>query len=248
MPERIKLHRGGQLIRTPWEQDSENPEEFTTEDVSSQAALYLLEPVALDVDLRLIDVFALLRKDETLQYIFSRDLAREFIAAAFKLEAAPYPAPYNPEGLEYLVLYNQWARDTTSNVLRGADRLEFSGMGFVLKEDNNAYGPGQGAAGSRLRYSVSLRPVKELLNLPLRYLPEVIIHEDNEGSDAYWEELDKVTVEAPTLGLVIQSIFSELSEAGTPGDVREKYDEVMGLAAEAKSLQDGQTEPSLRGK
>lgn len=238
MPERLRLHRGGQLIRTPWEQDSENPDEFITEDVSEQATLYLFEPVSFDEDLRLIDVFALLRKDDTLQYIFSRDLAREFIAAAFRLEAAPYPAPYNPEGLEYLVLYHQWALDTSSNVLRGADRLEFSGMSFVLREDNNAYAPDQGNAGTRLRYSVSLRPVKELLNLPLRYLPEVTVHEDNVESDAYWKELDKVTVEAPTLGLVIQSIFSELSEAGTPDDAREKYDEVMGLAAEARDPQD----------
>jgi len=238
MPERLKLHRGGQLIRTPWEQDSDNPEEFVTEDVSAQAALYLFEPVSFDEDLRLIDLFVLLRKDETLQHVYSRDLAKEFVAAAFKLEAAPYPAPYNPEGLEYLVLYFDWCRNTETNALQGVDRLDFSGMGFVLKEDNLAYGPGMGAAGTRLRYSLSLRPVKELLNLPLRYLPQVVVHEGNEESEVYYSELDTVTIESPTLGQVLQSVLSELSAHGTPEDARGMHKEVMGLAVEARGLEE----------
>lgn len=236
MPERLKLHRGGRLIKTPWDQAPDNPADFVTEDVSEQATLYLLEPVAFDEELRLIDLFALLRKDETLQHIFSRELAKEFLSAAFKLEAAPHSPPNNAEGIEYLLLYNKWSRNTKANELHGLHLLDFSGMGFVLEEDNPEFGAGMGKAGTRIKYGLSLTPVKDIVNLPLRYLALTIIREEDIESDDYYNELDKILLPNPTLGLVIQSVFSELSWHGAPENSQKVHDELMGRAAEARDI------------
>jgi hypothetical protein len=234
MAERIKLHPGGRLVLTPWEQESENPEEYVTEDVSERASLYLMEPIELDSSTRLLDLIILLRKDATLQHIFSRDLAKEYLAAAFTLEAVSPTGARADDALEYLVLYSQWYRDTETGVLEGVDCLEFSGMGFVLQEDRFDYGNLTGKAGTRIKYALDLRPLKELLALPLRYNSVIEIREGRVESEDYYTLLDTVTVERPTLGQVLHAVLTELTFHGLPSDSQEMANQVRELAAEAK--------------
>ena len=59
-------------------------------DVSETAAQYLWEPVALDGDVTLRDIFLILQQNLLLQQVYRRQFAEGLLNDAFAAEAAPY--------------------------------------------------------------------------------------------------------------------------------------------------------------
>lgn len=80
------LHSGPKLIRQSSHPGEDGPEQV---DVTDFAVEYLFEPVELDPDLTLGDIFRLLHRCEILQRVFCRDFAIELCTEACKGTVLP---------------------------------------------------------------------------------------------------------------------------------------------------------------
>jgi hypothetical protein len=209
-------------------QDSDRPVEAN---VAGRAIEFLYEPVALDHRLTLGDVFGLLDACPPLRQVFRRDFAEEQCAEARK---GPLPQsrgsdPEEVAGIEYLELYWTWALDTASNAYSSVNRLDLHGVGHVLEADAPTYGV---KAGERINWSVSLTPVRELLDLPLRFREQFNITEDDIDASAYGNAIAGAKCADILLGQVIHSVLYELSFHGGPEQQAEFHDELLARKAE----------------
>lgn len=191
-------------------------EEFVATDVTDRAAQFLMDPVRFEGALFLRDVFALLRANPLLLEIFARDFAADYLKVAEDRELEPYTGEYSPEGFEYLELYQSWEKDSLTGELTGLHRLEFHGVGFVLREDIMDGDWLVHEKGSRIPYALDYMPVQQLLNLPLRYNPDITIGQGLPGMGGAGGKVDKVRCSEPTLGQVIHGVLWELSFNGGP--------------------------------
>lgn len=209
-------------------QDSDHPVET---DVAGRAVEFLYEPVTLDHGLTLGDVFKLLDTCPPLRQVFRRDFADELCAEARK---GPLPQsrgsdPEEVAGVEYLELYWSWGYDTATKAYSSVHRLDLHGVGRVLEVDASVYGV---KAGERINWSVSLTPVRELLDLPLRLRETFDISEDDIDATAYGDTVDSAKCPDVLLGQVIRGVLYELSFHGGPEQQVEFHDELMARKAE----------------
>lgn len=209
-------------------QDSDQPVDA---DVAGRAIEFLYEPVTLDPRLTLSDVFRLLDACPPLQQVFRRDFSVELCAEARK---GPLPQsrgsdPEEVAGIEYLELYWSWALDTASKTYSSVHRLDLHGVGHVLETDAPTYGV---KAGERINWSVSLTPVRELLDLPLRFRDQFSITEDDIDASAYGNTITTAKCPDVLLGQVIHSVLYELSFHGGPEQQAEFHDELMARKAD----------------
>ena len=207
------LRPGPVLSAQRWVRDGDD-DKMERVDVSDRAHEYLFETIELDSQMTLGDVFALLTKAPLLQQIFRRYWSEELCAEAQK---GPLP-PVSPdsalnERIEYLELYQQWAFDSGRKTYLPTQRLQLHGLGAELEDDSPAYGRKK---GERIAWSVSLTPVRELLTLPVRVNPEVVITEDDVDSRAYGLEISRVLHPDVTLGQIIDGVLYELGFHGGP--------------------------------
>lgn len=187
---------------------------------------YLFEPVTLHPDLKLGDVFRLLDVCPPLQKVFRRNWAVQLCEQAHK---GPLPQnrgsdPAEVAGVEYLELYWSWALDTGSNTYRSVHTLDMHGVGRVLEVDAPTYGV---KAGDRIKWSLSLTPVRELLELPLRLRSDLTITEDDIDAKRFGEVVASARCEEVLLGQVIQAVLDEVAFHGGPdeqADFREELD------------------------
>jgi len=184
-------------------------------DVTHRAVQYLFEPVALDPAFTLGDLFELLQINEDLRQVFRRDYAEELCAEARKgpLPQSVEPGMEDVSGIEYLELYRQWRLDTLDATYWGVHGLDLHGVGFPVAEDAPDYGV---KAGERIRWSISLTPLRELLSLPLRIRKDFDIVEDDIDACAYSQPVGRGQSSEVLLGQLIHSTLWELSFHGTP--------------------------------
>jgi len=209
-------------------QDSDHP---VARNVAEQAIAYLYEPVTLHPDLTLGDVFKLLEACPSLQEIFRRTWAVQLCEEARK---GPLPQsrgsdPAEVAGIEYLELYWSWALDTSSQTYRSVHGLNLHGIGHVLAVDVPTYGV---KAGERIKWSVSLTPVRELLDLPLRLREELTITEDDIDAKGYADVIASARCSEVLLGQVIQGVLDELAFHGGPEAQAEFKEELDARVAE----------------
>lgn len=232
MPE-LTLYRGGRLIKTPWDE----PDSEDARDVSHEASCYVMDLVSLHEDVRLIDVFTLLRKDPILVQLFARHWSKDYLEASFKLEAVTIASAIDSSDIEYLELYRSWVRDTKTNVLENIHNIELTGVGVLLQQDHVEHGEVIGKAGSRIRWGLCRRPVKSLLALPLRHNPHVAVSEGClDDTDKYDTEIDCTTIRFLTLGEILKGIFDEVAANGSPDDAADFNEQLKDLANEARAL------------
>jgi hypothetical protein len=211
----LTLGPGATLIRRDSHfRDADSPVE---QNVADRAIAFLFEPVALHPELKLGDIFILFEACPALHQVFRRAWSVEMCEEARK-GAVPQRRGDNPAddaGIEYLELYWSWARDTASSTYRSVHRLDLHGVGPVLASDNAIYGH---RAGTRINWSVSLTPLRELLELPLRLREELSIAEDDIDAKAYAQPIASGRCDEVLLGQVIQGVLWELSFYGGPED------------------------------
>lgn len=196
------------------------------EDVTSRAVEFLFEPVRLAPGVRLADIFRLLDACPLLLQVFRRDFAAELVAEARK-GALPQSANADPPavaGIEWLELYWSWTLDTSTSTLGNTHRLDLHGIGKALQVDAPEYGA---QVGDRINWSVSLTPVRELLDLPVRIREELAILEDDVDSSSYGEPVQRANLRTVTLGQAIHGVLYELSFHGRPQQQQEFLDELL---------------------
>ena len=200
------------------------------ENVTSRAHEFLFEHVTLRNEVTLGDVFALMEASPLLQQFYRRDFAHELCEEARK-------GPINEsqgvavehEGIAFLELYQQWGLDTSTNEYSGTQHLPLHGLGHELAEDM----PEQGCRrGERIAWSLSLTPLRQLLNLPIRINAEVRITEDDVDAKAHGHEIQRARNPGVSLGQVIHGLLWELSFHGGPQEQLELSDSLKRQVAE----------------
>ncbi len=211
------------------------------EDVTAGAHEWLFTPVALDLDVTLGDVFQLLEACPILTLVYAREFAVELCEEARMGAADPKPRdPTSPEGIEYLELYQQWSLDTSTSVYSATQRLQLHGVGFELKADAPDH---RRKKGERIRWSVSLTPLRDLLALPLRVNDELCILEDDIDAKAFGNAVIHGRQAHVTLGQVIHGLLWELSFHGSP---QARADVRSALGEQLEEIEAGFAEPVSR--
>lgn len=222
----LTLKPGAELTGT-FEGEDGKP---VSRDVSTRAIEFLFEPVTLAAGVTLADIFALLANNPLLVQVYRRDFVAELLAHALK---GPLKTdnPFDPEGIEYLELYQIVELDTATKLISGNERLGFHGMGFEQRDDVDMGGYIQ-PKGSRIQWGISLTDVRELLHLPVRVNREVTICEGDLDAKRWGEKLDSVHLESVTLGQVLHGILWELSFHGGPSEQTDVRDDLVERKAE----------------
>lgn len=228
---------GPKLIRRDWKYDESRAEgAYVDEDVTEHASRHLFSIVALTPEITLRDILLLLDIDPLLQEVFAPDWAKELLAEMMDGNVPLTPSiEYDPEGIEYLELYQAWNQDSYSGELQPIHRLDFHGVGFELQEDVVRGGRIVYRAGGRITWSVSFTSPLEMLHLPVRLNPEVVLYEDNVDSVNYSKEIGRMRNPGATLGQVIYSVLWELSFHGSPESRSEESIQLKNLADEVRS-------------
>ncbi|MFA7503839.1 MAG: addiction module protein [Burkholderiaceae bacterium] len=205
---------------------------------------FLFEPVALHPDLLLDDIFKLLDVCPVLKDVFRRNWAVELCDEARKgpLALSRGSDPAETAGVEYLELYWSWELDTSSNTYQSISRLNLHGIGPVLTKDSTTHGV---KAGDRIKWSLSLTPVRELLALPLRLNEEITLREDDLDAKGYGDVVATGRCSEVLLGQVIEAVLDELSFHGGPqeqaefaAELKARIDEIDSGTAELVSGDD----------
>lgn len=213
----LQLFPGPRLVRKSWDYDDDiGAGEWISIDVTDRAHEYLFQDVEIDHEFTLADLFRLLIDKPIMQAVFRRNFDAELCAEVIK---GPILAEEQAwERLEFLELYQSWSYDSSASTYEGADRFYLHGVGIVQDSDTFEHGYLTHKKGERIKWSISLTPVRELWHLPIRVNSEVLICEDDIDAKQYGKTLQTVKNKNITLGRFIQEILWELSWHGTPED------------------------------
>ena len=221
----------GTLIRRDFDRDADAP---IVHNVTEEAVAYLFEPIDLHPDLTLGDILELFDACPQLHAVFRRNWSVQLCEEASKGPLPPRKNgnPVDDAGIEYLELYRVWALNTHSQIWRSVHGLELHGIGPVLEADAEAYGV---KAGERVKWSVSLTPVRELLELPLRLSDELSITEDDIDAMGYGNAVMKGRCNEVLLGQIIQGILDDLCFYGSPQETAEISDSLKAQMADIEA-------------
>jgi hypothetical protein len=232
----LTLAHGPKLTRRDREYDESRDEgAYVDDDVTDQASRHLFSTVALAPEVTLRDILLLLDVDPLLQEVFARDWAKELLAEMMGGTPSAPSIEYDPEGIEYLELYQVWSQDSFSGKLKPIHHLDFHGIGFVLREDVVRDGCVDYRAGERIKWSLSFTSPLKMLHLPVRLNPEVILREGNMDSANYGKEIGRMRNPGVTLGQVIHGVLWELSFHGSPASRDEESTQLKSLADDIHS-------------
>jgi hypothetical protein len=220
--EGLTLKPGGTLDNVRWIYDVAKEEgSYVAFDVTDRGCEFLMDNVTLQDGVRLLDIFKLLQKNKIIQTVFKRDWAADYVEEAIKHAVKPYNGNYADDGIEFLELYSIWERNSATGELSGLNRLNLHGIGFTLINDIHQYGTLMHAKQSRIPWSVSFCPIADILDIPIKFNPNVMVCEGDTNSATYGTVLEKLITSLPTLGQVIHAIFWELSFHGGPKETSE---------------------------
>ncbi|CAN0626043.1 conserved protein of unknown function [Burkholderia multivorans] len=209
----LTLKAGGTLEYVRWVQDEETGDgAYLPFDVSGSAAAYAMEPVRFAGEIYVRDIFSLLERNPLLVEMFGRVYAAEYLREAQKGHAVVYTGEYDPQGIEYLELFYDWAQDEATRELGGVHRLWVAGVGYELRDDVIEDGLLHYAKGARIRWGIQFSRLAHVLDLPLRFNPEVGVADSRNLA----RTLHVFRVPSPTLMQVIHALLWELSWAGGP--------------------------------
>lgn len=199
--------------------------------VTDKAHRFLFQPVRIAEDVSLADVLRLFEVCPQLLDNFRLQYAEQLCA-----EAAKGPLPEgegseanDPQPLEALELCWNWGLDAHTGEYSSVNTLDLNGLGPVLSADD----PNERLkAGERVRWSVSLMPVRELLRLPVVVRPDFEIQESDVYAKAYGRPVGLGRVSEVTLGQVLRGLLTELCFHGSPADKAQLTAELSALVAE----------------
>lgn len=211
------LKPGPVLLWRKWEYDEVTEEGgYVDLDITTAAHEYLFESITIEKDVLLADIFRLLDASPILIAILRRDFSDELLAEARKGASSSWSHDYAPDAIEFLELYQTWQLNTATRECDPVHRLDFHGVGHLLREDFD-YGNGNiHPAGTRIHWSVSTTPLRELLLIPIRFNQVISIYENDLSAKKYGHELEKIQLMGINLGQVLHGILWELSWHGGP--------------------------------
>jgi len=188
-----------------------------TAEVTDKASQFLFQPVRIEPGVTLADILRLFSVCPALLDNFRLQFAAQLCA-----EAAKGPLPEgegseagDPQPLEVLELCWNWGLETHTAEYSSVSTLYLNGLGPVLSADD----PNERLkAGERVRWSVALMPVRELLHLPVVVRPDFEIQESDVYAKAYGRPVGLGRVCEVTLGQVLHGLLTELCFHGSPED------------------------------
>jgi hypothetical protein len=213
----LQLSPGPRLLRRSWVYDDDKGVgECVSTDVTDHAFEYLFQELATDPDVTLADVFGLVMDDPIMQAVFRQEFVAELCTEVRKGPLVKQEESW--QRIEFLELYQVWHYDTSTGTYDGACRHELHGVGVVQDADVFEHGYLARKKGERIKWAISLTPVRELLHLPVRINSEVLICEADIDAKQYGNTLQVVRSERITLGSFIREILWELSWHGSPDE------------------------------
>ena len=237
--EGLVLKSGGKLEQVRWIYDDVAKKgEYVPFDVSDRALEFLFEPVRFEGDIRLRDVFLVVKQNPVLLTVFRRDWATELLEEALATPVKPYTGEYDPDGIEYLELYRMWNFNSKTQEYSGISRLDFHGIGYVLKEDIKQDDWVMHPAGTRIQWGIDFSPLGELMDLPLRVDSEVVVCEDDVDGGNWGNRVQVAQCNEHTLGQVVHGVFWELSFYGAPESRNAQREELQATVAEVREAFD----------
>lgn len=180
-------------------------------DVSESAVEYLFDLTNLDEEIRVRDIYLLLRRNPGLFPVLRRFHAQELVADAFSGTADPYLATYDPEGIEYFELSRSCWFDIDTNTYAPMNVLEFSGIGwklrapFVTDQEN-------WAVGERRAWELHDVSPRKMLNYPLRYTETCEVWVSGASRDRA-PQFKSVSFGPAMLGQIIEAVIGRLGGA-----------------------------------
>lgn len=187
------------------------------QDVTGRAHEFLNELLDAGEDVTLYDYLALLGISPLLQAVYTRDFAESIFQ---EVQKGPLEQPAE-DPLEYLELYFQWRLDSSTRAYSGLSRMQLHGIGTVLQEDRDGYKSGQ-----RIAWGLTGLPLRELLSIPVRVNHEVSVIESDADAHAEGKEIQKIHLDAVTLGQVLHGLLWELSFHGSPVQAQAFWEEI----------------------
>jgi hypothetical protein len=211
----LQLFPGPRLVRKSWLYDHDKGVgEWVTTDVTDHAFEYLFHELVIDPEVTLADVFRLVMDEPIMQAVFRQDFVAELCAEVRKGPVAKEEEAW--QRIEFLELYQLWHYDTSTGTYEQVGRFHLHGVGVVQEADIFEHEHLAHKKGERTKWSISLTPVRELLHLPVRINPELLICEADIDAKQYANTLQVVKSERITLGSFIREILWELSWHGSP--------------------------------
>jgi len=214
----LRITKSGKLIKNEWEPLDDNDDDntkydYVDTDVTDSAFRRLFEQCELEEGVTLKDILLLLDEHIEIFDLVLGNWCKDFVAEGLDGVQKPYGA-YDKEAIEYLELRYRVNYDPTEG-LYGLTRLDFGGVGYVLREDpEDDFGHKK---GERIPWGVSFTPVNELANIPIRISNEYAIYNDDIQDNVAWgTELFKGNSPETTLGQILEGIVWELSWHGPP--------------------------------
>jgi hypothetical protein len=227
----IKLFTGPRLERHEWVYDAANSSgEMKVENVTARAHEYVYRDIAVEPDVTLADIFALVAPNTILLAVFRQDFVEELCVEYKKGNKKPTGEPW--EQLEYLELYQVWALDTATQTYQWAGRYRLHGVGGIQPADIIEHGYVMHKKDERIQWGVSLTPLRELLHLPLRVNTKVRVQEEDLDSCNFGKTLQTVINPQITLGGFIKETLWELSFHGGPDESATVWSELKSQVAE----------------
>lgn len=197
-------HTNGKLLRR-------------TAAVTDKASRFLFQSVRVEPGVTLADILRLFSACPALLDNFRLQYAEQLCA-----EAAKGPLPdgngseaNDPQPLEALELCWGWGLDSHTGEFHSVNTLDLNGLGPVRTADDPTE---RLKAGERVRWSVSLMPVRELLRLPVLVRADFEIQECDIFARAYGRPVGSGNVTEVTLGQILHGLLTELCWHGSPED------------------------------
>lgn len=212
-------------------------------DVSDIAHQYLNHTLVFDEQgITIGDIYDLMVKDPILASIYHRNFSKEFIAYIASVSEKKRRALYEkeckkPNAIEYVELKRFYEYDAVNQLFipNTCGILNVSAMSKVLNRGYQGY-----KKGDRISYSMTGLDVGMLYHMPVKYNKLAVATQENHDSARpvnrkEYSQVREFIVPEITLNELIEAVTWELSFYGSPGNAKEKVQELTGLVKESKA-------------
>ena len=126
----LQLFPDPRLVCNSWVYDrDEGIGEWASTNVTDRAVEYLFQELAIDPDVTLADVFALVTDEPIMQVVFRQEFVAELCEEVRKGPVVKEGEPW--QKVEFLELYQLWNHDTSTGTFEEVGRHFLHGVGVV---------------------------------------------------------------------------------------------------------------------